>query len=325
MNNRWLLGLVAIASGCGSVQVGSPSGSQQPGSVAVEYLFDGLESPTRVDVRLIDGSVGNQACATLDPDVGVWTEMAQLPVQGEVEFANVPAGNRWIVFAIGYDLNSQPVASACQDVIEVGSTESADVFLTLKNTPLKLVGPYTAELETTFLEFDSTITTAFLLACYQVAEIPDVACDASVDVIDLLGDVDVTTEWTFVPVGSTYQADIVWTAVEGVPATDVGTGSMLVEIAGARQAQFKNFQMDVEIGALTVFLAEDVYGYDLPVEAELLIPLIDEFFDVEVIGTDGSGTLVDFDGEYVADQVEGTVDAEALSAGFDFDFMAERN
>lgn len=327
----WAVVAAVAMVGCGGpVSVGptGPGGPSGSGTVTVEYLFDGVEAPTSVNVRLIDGAVANQACATLDPDVGVLTEYASLPVTGEVEFANVPAGSRWIAFAIGYDLNQQPVAAACQDVIEVGGSEPADIFLTLRNVPLQLVGPYSAELDTGFISFDPTIVSLFLVACYQVSEIPDLACDISADVIDLLSALEVSTEWTFVPVGSTFQADIVWTGVEGVAAPTsppLGTGSMLVEVVGARQAQFKNLEMDVEIGKFTVFVAEEVYGYDLPVEAEILIPLIDEFFDLVVTGTDGGGTLVDFDGEYVADEVEGSVDAEALGSGFDFNFRAIRN
>lgn len=333
--------LVALASltGCGSDQAGATGDDTNPtptpveteGSLDVDWAFAGIEAPTKVRVLVIDGDTSGYTCSTLpfNMTAGIVENKANLPVTGNAVFQDVAEGAKYLVVGVGEKSNGVRVALDCHDQVNVVGGESTSVTLDLKNVVADMNGVYDVAHEVN-LGLPNEVTTA-LLAIQAVCgylNAPEL-CNVVTEVNSIITDMDVTGTWTVdQQADGSFKGVVAWTTIEG---QDIGTyeildGSFVGEVPGATQMQYKDFNLQLHVGNLTLFILEEVMNLDLGdygfYGAILVNALADNY--VSPLTFAGTGTLNDVtpvDG--VTEKINGGLVGHLEIGNFEHDFALD--
>ena len=331
--------LVAIAStGCGSTKAGAtddadptPTPVETEGNLEVDWAFSGVEAPTRVKVLVIDGDTSGYTCTTLpfNPTAGIIENKANLPVTGNAVFDDVAEGSKYLVVGIGEKANGVRVALDCIDQVNVNGGADTTVTLGLKNVVADMNGVFAVGHEIN-LGLPNEVTTALLAlqtAC-TFLNAPEL-CNIVNQVNAIVTDLDVTGEWTIdeMTAGS-YSGDVKWLTIEG---QDIGTyeiidGTFIGEVPGATQMTYKDFNLQLHVGNLTLFILEEVINLDLGdygiYGAIAVNALGDEF--VSPLTFSGTGVIADaapVDG--ISETITGDLVGHLEIGNFDHDFALD--
>lgn len=335
----------ALAVACGSpggstdtTPQPTPSNEPVPGAIEVDYQFQGVEQPTRVDVLLIDANATGQTCATVPytPTQNIAGQQNNLPPTAVTRFETLDDGDRWLVYVIGYRNNNIRVADACHDNISVRADQTTTVAIDLLNRPLDVAGEYDTTLALNLELPDDVVDTLLLLdfACNSLGLDPEI-CDITSGVLDILTSMDVDATWVLTQNGEVVSGEMVWNTVEGqdVGQWDLVSGGFTAEIPGATGLQFKAHTLEIKFDQLVLFLLEDVMEVNLgqlgPVVGIVADYLADELVsDITIL--DATGTAADPNTDGLADLLDGEMDAQVTFPAFDythdftFDWDAER-
>lgn len=337
--------LVAIAStGCGSSKAGAKDDDSNPtptpveteGDLNVSWSFTGLEAPTRVKVLVIDGDTSGYTCSTLpfNPTAGIVENKANLPVTGNAVFDEVAEGNKYLVVGIGEKTNGTRVALACHDQVNVVGGEDTTVTLNLKNVVADMNGVYAVAHEIN-LGLPNQVTTALLAlqtAC-GFLNAPEL-CNIVAEVNSIVTDLDVTGEWTIDEMtDGSYQGDVQWLTIEGqdIGAYEILDGTFIGEVPGATQMNFKDFNLQLHVGNLTLFILEEVINLDLGdygVYGAIAVNALGDNY-VSPLTFSGTGTINDLapvDGisEKISGGLVGHLEIGSFEHDFALDYLATR-
>ena len=332
--------LVAIAStGCGSSKSGAGDGDTDPtptpveteGVMNVDWSFAGVEAPTRVKLLVIDGDTSGYTCSTLpfNPTAGIVENKVNLPVSGNAVFQDVAEGNKYLVIGVGEKANGQRVALDCHDQVNVVGGADTDVTLALKNVVADMNGVYGVAHEIN-LGLPNEVMTALLglQAACGFLNAPEL-CNIVTEVNSIVTDLDVTGEWTLdeMTAGS-YAGDVKWLTIEG---QDIGTyeiidGTFVGEVPGATQLVYKDFNLQLHVGNLTLFILQEVINIDLGdygvYGAIVVNALGDEFVSpLTFSGTGNIGDLAPVDG--VTEKIDGGLVGHLQIGSFGHDFALD--
>ena len=331
--------LVAIAStGCGSTKAGAtddadptPTPVETEGNLEVDWAFSGVEAPTRVKVLVIDGDTSGYTCTTLpfNPTAGIIENKANLPVTGNAVFDDVAEGNKYLVVGIGEKANGVRVALDCIDQVNVNGGADTTVTLGLKNVVADMNGVFAVGHEIN-LGLPNQVTTALLAlqtAC-TFLNAPEL-CNIVNQVNAIVTDLDVTGEWTIdeMTAGS-YSGDVKWLTIEG---QDIGTyeiidGTFIGEVPGATQMTYKDFNLQLHVGNLTLFILEEVVNIDLGdygVYGAIVVNALGDNF-VSPMTFAGTGVIADaapVDG--ISETITGDLVGHLEIGNFDHDFALD--
>ena len=311
--------------GGGTEEPGTPgSGS---GRIQVDYSFQGVEAPAKINLELIDGSQTDLACATLpyEPSNSVMTSQENLPISGLAEFTNIPQGHRWIIRGTGINFNGVRVAEGCLDMISVTQDQATPITLSLENRPLQLSGPYIAAMQTSILQIDSTYLALISIGCEFIEEIPTNVCSAIVTALQLLGDLDVEANWNFQQTGDSVTGSINWIRLEGFNVTQVpgglSTGNFSATVVGATKLEFKSFNMTLNTGQLVLFLVEEVLAVSLPDSnmIQSILYFLSPWLQGQITVPTGSGILADYSFNGSANRIDGVLHAHSAFPDLGFE------
>lgn len=313
------LAATLLAAGCSDSTYNRPG----EGDLNVEYDFQGVESPDKVSVYIVDGKETGWTCANMpyNPADDAFDHVRNLPLTGTTDFAALPESGQWIVWAIG-TASGVHVADACRDRVRIRRDELTSVILTLENTPLRAQGKFNSDLELSFDLPSEAIGTlvAFDIAC-QSFDINEDLCKISNAVANLLTDLDVKAAWQINQNGDAIRGTMEWIEVEG---KDVGPEWKLVEggfngeVPGATQVEITTYDMKVNMDQLVLFMIQEVMGYDLDDYGPQVELVIDGFVS-DLVFYDGYASLYDnnFDGQ--AESISGVFDAQIDLPAFDYE------
>jgi hypothetical protein len=333
--------LVALASltGCGSDKAGAtgddtnptPTPASTEGELDVDWAFSGVEAPTKVRVLVIDGDTSGYTCSTLpfNMTAGIVENKANLPVSGNAVFNDVSEGTKYLVVGVGEKSNGARVALDCHDQVNVVGGETTSVTLGLKNVVADMNGVYGVSHEIN-MGLPNQITTALLglQAVCGVLNAPEL-CNIVTEVNSIVTDLDVTGEWTIDQTSpSQFAGEVEWLTIEG---QDIGTyeilnGSFVGEVPGATQMAYKDFNLELHVGNLTLFILEEVINLDLGdygVYGAIVVNALGDNY-VSPLTFSGAGTLNDLspvDG--VTEKIDGGLVGHLQIGSFGHDFAVD--
>lgn len=338
--------LVALAtlSGCGSDKAPATGDGPDPtptpvsteGELDVSWSFSGVEAPSKVRLLVIDGDASGYTCSTLPfaPAAGIVENKANLPVNGNAVFNPVAEGNRYLVVGIGEKANGTRVALDCHDQVNVVGGAATGVSLSLKNVVADMSGVFGVA-HNVNLGLPSGVQSALLAfqAVCGVLNAPEI-CNVANQVTNIVTSMDVTAQWTIdrMPDGS-FAGQVKWLTIEG---QDIGTrqildGTFVGEVPGATQLTYKDFDLQLHVGNLVLFLLEDVLHLDLGnygIYGAILVNALADHY-VSPLTFSGTGTLSDVqpvDGvtEKISGQLAGHLQVGSFGHDFSMDYLATR-
>lgn len=334
------LAAVTALSGCGSSKDGAsgddgPDATPTPqstiGELDVDWTFSGVEAPSKVRLLVLDGDANGYTCETLpfSPSAGIVESKTNLPVNGSAIFDEVVEGNEYLVVAIGEKSNGTRVALDCHDQVNVVGDETTMVTLQLENVAADMNGVYGVA-HNVELGLPDGVVSALLgiQAVCGVIDAPEL-CDIADQVHDIVTSLDVTAEWTL-DQNSTGQFDgeVVWLTIEGedIGSYEILDGSFIGEVPGATRLDYKDFNLQLHVGNLTLFVLEEVLNLDLGnygVYGSILVNALADNY-VSPLSFDGQGTIVDVSpADGVADKIEGDLAGHLQIGNFGHDFSMD--
>ena len=332
-----------VAVGCGRPAGPSNPGPTdeptpaQPGNVTVNYVFQGVENPTRVNVLLIDAETAGISCDNIpyNPTSGVIAQQTNLPVQGAAGFNNVAPGDKWLVFSVGFKANGVRVADTCHDQITVRENETSVVDLTLKNRALEVTGSFDTQMKINLDLPTEAVQILMLLdiACQQLLDPSDPICQISSTLVNYLLDLDVDATWVLTQYGDTITANVKWNKVEGhdVGQWDLVSGGFTIEIPGATGLTFKTpDSLEIKLDQLIPFLIQDVMGVNLGQFGSVVGVVLDylsEDLISDITVVSGQGTATDSTNDGVAESLVGDLECSIEFPVLDYthDFSMDYN
>ncbi len=301
------------------------------GTVDIRYTFSGTEAPNRVKVFVLDGNVGGQNCGNLPfvPTQGIVATRSGLPISGSVSFDNVEEGTRYVVVAYGEKSNGVRVAEACQDGINVIAEETTLVELTLENWVADTNGNYLVE-QNLNMGLPSNITNVLLglQAVCGLLQNASELCNVVSEVNDIVTSLDVVSQWTITEqVDGTFLGEVQWLTVEGqdVGAYELVSGGFTGEVPGSTTMNYKNYQLDVEMGNLVLFILEEVLDLDLgnygTYGAIVVNALADNY--LSPLTFSGTGAMSDTNADGMTDKITGNLAGHLQVGSFNHDFAMD--
>ena len=333
------LAAVTALSGCGASKEGASNEDGEPtptpestiGELDVDWSFSGVEAPSKVRILVIDGDTSNYTCETLPftPSLGIVENKANLPVNGSAIFDDIAEGNEYLVVAIGEKSNGTRVAIDCHDQVNVVGDETTNVVLALKNVAADMNGVYDVA-HNVELGLPSGVVSALLgiQAVCGLIDAPEL-CDIADQVHEIVTSMDVTAEWTLDQNSTgSFDGEVVWLTIEG---QDIGTweildGQFVGEVPGATTLDYKDFNLQLHVGNLTLFILEEVLNLDLGNYGYYGSVLVNALADnyVSPLTFDGQGVIADVaPADGVADKITGDLSGHLQVGSFGHDFSMD--
>ncbi|MCO4745194.1 MAG: hypothetical protein KC912_10435 [Proteobacteria bacterium] len=313
----------------------SCSTESQPGHIAVQYDFQGVESPSRVSLYLLPTSAAVDCDALSGNPFDLATDSSRsLPVSGDATFTDLDADSEWLVVGVGA-LDGAEVATGCVDGIKIVDNETSFVNLTLENTPVDIQGSYIAVMEFNAglpvevigatLTYDAFYDDFVGWLCTILEDCTDVQEDdtqaVATELLTLYSSLDIEVEWTFAQSADLIHGEMEWKTVEGVVVDEAKwnliEGSFSGEIPGATQILFTSPDLRINSEELTLFLLEEVMLRDTTGKADILDPVMPD-----MLLSTGGALAIDDDFTGQADRISGEMNAvlDFQSLGFAHSF-----